>query len=301
MNIHVIISTYNGSRWIEKCLKSIFASSIPVKVNLIDNASSDDTLDIVIRKFPSVDITPNYENIGFGRANNILLRKALDEGADFVFLINQDAWVDENAIEGLVQIHRHHPEYGIISPAHLNGSGTAFDTLFGIYCRHCPGLFSDLYLRSTKELYSINFVNGAFWLISRKCLLKTGLFDPIFPLYGEDLDFVARARAKGFKIGIAPAYRGFHDRDNRAVSLVHTKRIKKIKYIRVLKDTENSFPKALTKYLIQFNKNVFKPLFRLNLRSSYQEFKIGINVLSSINKILYSRRACSKPGAYLNG
>jgi GT2 family glycosyltransferase len=62
MNIHVIISTYNGARWIEKCLTSIFASSIPLKVNLIDNASSDNTLDIVKKKFPAVDITPNYEN-----------------------------------------------------------------------------------------------------------------------------------------------------------------------------------------------------------------------------------------------
>jgi len=301
MNIHVIISTYNGARWIEKCLKSIYASSIPVKVNLIDNVSSDNTLDIIRKHFPEVDITPNHENIGFGRANNILLRKALDDGADFVFLMNQDAWVDENTIAGLVQIHHQHPEYGIISPTHLNGSGTAFDTLFGIYCRHCPGLFSDLYLQSAKELYSINFVNGAFWLVSRDCLLKTGLFDPIFPLYGEDLDFAARARVKGFKIGVAPAYRGFHDRDNRPASLVHARRIKKIKYIRVLKDTEKSFPQALTDYLIQFNKNVFKPLFRLNLRLSYHEFKIGMNVLSSINKILYSRKACSKPGAYING
>lgn len=300
MNIHVIISTYNGARWIEKCLKSVFASTIPVTVSLIDNDSSDSTLDIISTKFPDVDITPNRKNIGFGRANNILLRKALDDGADFVFLMNQDAWIDEDTIEGLVRIHRQHPEFGIISPAHLNGNGTAFDTLFGIYCRHSPGLFSDLYLQSLKDLYHINFVNGAFWLVSRECLLKTGLFDPIFPLYGEDLDFVARARNKGFKIGVAPAYRGFHDRDNRPASLVHARRIKKIKYIRVLKDTEKSFPQALTSYLIQFNKNVFKPLFRLNLMLSYQEFRIGMNVLASIDKILHSRKVCSKPGAYIN-
>jgi len=300
MNIHVIISTYNGARWIEKCLKSVFASSIPVKVKLIDNASSDNTLEIISKQFPEVDVTPNYKNIGFGRANNILLRKALNDGADYVFLMNQDAWVDENTIDGLVQIHRQHAEFGIISPTHLNGSGTAFDTLFGIYCRRSPGFFSDLYLQSVKDLYPINFVNGAFWLISRECLLKTGLFDPIFPLYGEDLDFVTRARIKGFEIGVAPAYRGFHDRDNRPESSVHLRRIKKIKYIRVLKDTEKSFPKALTNYLIQFNKNVFKPLFRLNLRSSYQEFRIGMNVLASVDKILISRKACSKSGAYIH-
>lgn len=301
MNVHVIISTYNGVKWIEKCLASVFASSIPLKVSLIDNASLDNTLEIVRTRFPDVEITPNFENIGFGRANNILLRKALEDKADFVFLLNQDAWVDKNTIEGLIRIQKLNPEFGVLSPAHLNGAGTALDTMFGLYCKHCPGLFSDLYLQSLKDIYNITFVNGAFWLVSRECLLKTGLFDPIFPLYGEDLDFVARARSVGFGIGLAPAFRGYHDRENRPSSIMHARRIKKIKYIRVLKDTEKSFPQALTSYFIQFNKNLLKPLFRFNLESSYQELKIGIDVLASIDKIIHARKACSKPGAYING
>lgn len=299
MNIHVIISTHNGSPWIEKCISSLLSSSIPLKVQVIDNVSTDNTLEIVKTRFPQVEITPNPVDIGFGKANNILIRKALQDKADYVFLLNQDAWVDRDTIEGLVKIHQNNPQYGILSPVHLNGAGSGIDHLFSIYCRHAPGFLSDLYLNKLKDVYDIDFINAALWLVPTGCLYKAGLFDPIFSLYGEDMDLAKRIKMKGYKIGLAPALRGYHDRENRPPSIAHTRRIKKIKYINFLKDTKKKFPKVLASYLLTFTQNFFGDLFRLKVNSSYHELKIGMSVMRSLNKIIQSRKECIKDGAYI--
>ncbi|RYF45155.1 MAG: glycosyltransferase family 2 protein, partial [Cytophagaceae bacterium] len=154
------------------------------------------------------------KNLGFGKANNIGIKYALENGANYVFLLNQDAWVDSSVIKDLISIHHQNSEYGVLSPIHLNGRGTSLDTNFAVGCSPvtCPGFLSDLYTGNITSLYSIHFVMAAIWLIPREVFYKVGLFDPLFPHYGEDVDYLQRIRFFGFKIGICPHLRGYHDR-----------------------------------------------------------------------------------------
>ena len=86
---YVIVVTYNGSKWIDKCFGSLVNSTIPLQIFAVDNGSSDGTPDIIRSKFPSVQVIENKENLGFGQANNIGIRQAYDAGADYVFLLNR--------------------------------------------------------------------------------------------------------------------------------------------------------------------------------------------------------------------
>ena len=70
------------------------------------------------------------KNIGFGKANNIGISLAMKKGADYVFLLNQDAWVEDKTLEKLINIHRKQPKFGIVSPMHLNGKGDELDYNF---------------------------------------------------------------------------------------------------------------------------------------------------------------------------
>ena len=124
MKILTIIVTYNGLQWYERCLGSLQHSTIPVDIMVIDNASQDGSADWIAAHYPEINLIRSDKNLGFGQANNIGMRYALDNGYDYVFLLNQDAWLHtKDCIERLVQAAENHPEYMIMSALWLYGSG----------------------------------------------------------------------------------------------------------------------------------------------------------------------------------
>lgn len=218
MIVYVIIITYNPKKWIEKCLSSLKQSSCIVQTIVVDNNSSDGSIDYIKKNFSEVILIENNVNLGFGAANNLGIKKAYEEGADYVFLLNQDAWIEPDTIEKLVSAHQKEPKYGVVSPIHLNGKGDALDDNFSFYiaANKCKGLQSDIFLKKLKEkVYPIEFVNAAAWLLSRECIIKVGGFNPSFFHYGEDDNYIQRVKYHNLEVGILTTALIFHDRDKR--------------------------------------------------------------------------------------
>lgn len=211
--ILVIIVTYNAMKWIDRCIGSVINSSVKSDIYIVDNGSNDGTQEYVRQNFPAIIFIQSKENLGFGKANNIGLQYALDNNYDYVYLLNQDAWVMPNTFELLIVQQKANPQYGILSPIQIEANMKALDRNFSNLCT--PELFSSLYFRQVESVYSVNFVMAAHWLISRQCLLAVGGFSPTFPHYGEDTNYVDRAIYHGFKIGIVPYAEAVHDRENR--------------------------------------------------------------------------------------
>lgn len=215
MKVFVIIATYNAMHWIEKCLCSILNSSIPVEIIIVDNCSSDGTKEFITSNFNTVNIYKQDKNLGFGAANNLGLELALKRGGDYFLLLNQDAYVEPNTIEVLVNTMEINNDYGVLSPIHLNGNGDEIDLYFQIYSgpNKCKNFYSDIFLRKKmKSIYDLPFVNAAVWLLSKKTLEMVGGFNPYFFHYAEDNDYLNRCRYKKLKVGIVPEVRAFHDR-----------------------------------------------------------------------------------------
>ncbi len=223
MEVAVIIVTYNTTKnnWIGKCLNSINSSSIPLNTIIIDNASTDNTVDIIKNNYPNVDLTESKENLGFAKANNLGIKLAYKSGADYIFLLNHDAWVEPNTIKTLIEIHQENPQYGIVSPIHLNGAGDNLDLNFYKYLGNIEKagrlLMTDLIKKKPlRDIYEMKFVNAAAWMISRECIEKVGDFDDIlFQHYGEDNNYLQRMFYHGFKLGVVPNCFVFHDREDR--------------------------------------------------------------------------------------
>lgn len=217
--IYSVIATYNGERWIEKCLGSLIQSSAPVQVVVVDNCSKDNTISIIKSNFPQVTLIINNKNMGFGYANNQGITKALLSGATHIFLLNQDASIKDNTVYLLMNILQAHPDYGILSPLHYNGDGTDLDYGFQCYIssEYPVDLLSKIKSASNdlKDIYSVFFINAAAWMISRNCIEKTGLFHPVFFHYGEDVNYCNRVLFHGFKIGFTPRAAIFHDRNDK--------------------------------------------------------------------------------------
>lgn len=238
MKTLTIIVTFNAMPWIEMCLDSLRRSTITPDFFIIDNGSTDGTQQFIREKFPDAELIQSNENLGFGRANNIGFQKALDEGYDYVYLLNQDAWVMPDTINTLIDIHKRNPEYGVLSPMQLQANEKHFDNNFlcnVLKLAQCGSntFEEDLFFNRLKEVYDVNFVMAAHWLISRKCIETVGGFSPTFPHYGEDDNYLQRCQYWGFKIGIVPIAKAVHDRENRKYSDVRHQYISK--YIEALK------------------------------------------------------------------
>jgi GT2 family glycosyltransferase len=213
----VIIVTYDGAKWIDKCLGSLIYSTIPLEVIVVDNGSSDGTPQKIRQGYPNVEIIETHKNLGFGKANNIGIKKAYEAGAEHIFLLNQDAWVEPDTIEKLIKTAERFPDYGIISPLHLNGDGSALDYGFINYLcgSRIKNHISDIYIKPKAEhaeIYPLDFVNAAFWLLPRKTIEIVGGFNPLFFQYGEDQDYVNRCHYFNLKVGIVPSAKAYHGR-----------------------------------------------------------------------------------------
>jgi GT2 family glycosyltransferase len=223
--VYVVIVTYNPKQWIDKCFSSLRKSNIHIKTIVIDNGSTDGSQDIIQEKFPEIEFIDTKENLGFGKGNNIGIKRAYDAGADYIFLLNQDAWIENNTIEKLIEVASRNLEYGIISPIHLNGSGSTLDYNFSFYIATgiSKSLFSDMYLNTYEnKIYSQKFVNAAAWLMTRKCIENVGGFSPSFFHYSEDDNYCQRVIYHGFKIGVVPMVKIYHDRDSTKKGLYFT-------------------------------------------------------------------------------
>ena len=126
--ILVIIVTYNAMKWAEKCFTSLRNSSVTSDVIVVDNGSTDGSQEFIHEHFPEVELIENKENLGFGRANNIGLRKALEDKYEYAYLLNQDAWVLPNTFEELIAVSEKHPEYGVLSPMQLKAVFNGLET-----------------------------------------------------------------------------------------------------------------------------------------------------------------------------
>lgn len=234
--ILVTIVTYNARPWIDKCLESLMTSSVPVDILVVDNASPDGTADYIHDFYPDVELVENTSNFGFGAANNIGLRRTLERGYDFVYLLNQDAWIKKDTLEVLVSNWK--DGYGILSPVQLSAKGKMdkqFDKKCGKLLKEAPKG-----LDGAKRVVEVPFVMAAHWLVSRKAVETVGGFSPAFSQYGEDDNYIDRLHHFGLKVGVVPDAKAVHDRDGRKTSRERRMRLKCVATVVKLSNPDHS-------------------------------------------------------------
>lgn len=268
----IIIATYNAMPWLSKCVESTKSYDVVV----VDNNSTDGTVNFIKENYPSITILPQKENTGFGAANNIGISHALRQGADYVFLLNQDAYLAEDTIEKLIEVHKKNDNFGILSPIHLNGKGDRLDQNFSNYLNYDanPDFYSDFVLKkSLSTVYEVPFVNAAGWLISKNCLETIGGFDPIFFHYGEDDNYCQRVLFHGLKIGVVPQVFIKHDRETRIFkqeqdrekeASSNQERAMKLKYANINTEDFN----GIKIFIKKSNKAAIKSFIKLRFKSS---------------------------------
>lgn len=208
----IIVVTYNGDQWIQRCLQSGHIAESDVIV--IDNGSTDNTLGIIRDKFPQTHLIQSGENLGFGKANNIGINYALKNKYEYILLLNQDAWIESNWIPECITMMEQ-LDLSLISPVQLSAE-KQIDAKFSEHItRYSRGKdFARIKDKSTMPAYT-TFFNAACWLVKSDAFRQIGMFNPIFPHYGEDNEFLNRMTYSHLKYAILPKYEVIHDRHYR--------------------------------------------------------------------------------------
>ncbi len=289
--------------WLERCLNSIDHDRY--KTVVVDNASKDLTITVIKSQYPHVILFEERDNLGFGQGNNKGISYALNNGAEHVFLLNQDAYLVDDCLESLISLQQKKQEYGILSPIHVNKEVDRIDAKFLSFIhrdKQACQFLSDAVLDSEiKEVYDAPFLNAAGWLLSRECLMKVGGFDPIFFHYGEDRNYCQRVLYHGFAIGFVPDTFMIHDREDRPDPKVkkfsqiyydRKERLMKVQYadlnlaldktLSKLQDDQKKLDKKILKSKLKFQTETVKNLQRT--KSLYRDVQIQIK--DSVNKNL---------------
>jgi hypothetical protein len=216
MDLSVIIVNYNVRQFLENALASLTraAAGMQVEIFVVDNASSDGSVEMVRAKFPGVTVMENSVNVGFARANNAAIRRAQGK---YLLLVNPDTVVQEDTLRTMVEFFGSHPDAGLAGCKILNPDGTfqlpcrrsfptpwvAFTKIFGLSALF-PGsrLFGryNLTYLDPDRTYQVDAVSGSFMMITRAAFERVGGLDESFFMYGEDLDWCYRVQESGFRV-----------------------------------------------------------------------------------------------------
>lgn len=207
MIFHIIVS-YKSEKWLERCLSTLFIDE-PSNVGciLIDNANMEpEFVRNLQSQYPSVRYISTGSNLNYGGGNNLGIEIALNEGAEYISLINPDTWFEPNWLSPLIQAFEQNPDFGILAPFQLQ------------YHDNEPALWSVGNLLRGKSLpevlneplIELPFTEGSCMVIRRSVFEKIGGFDPIYEMYYEEIDLCRRARRAGFRVGIIPSARYHH-------------------------------------------------------------------------------------------
>ena len=215
MKLSVIIVNYNVKYFLEQCLRSVLKASkyVETEIFVVDNNSSDNSLEYLIPLFPEISFIANKNNPGFSKANNQAIELAQ---GDYILLLNPDTVVGEHTFSNTCDFMDNHPDAGGLGVKMINGYGdflpeskrgfpspwNSFCKIFGL-SRIFPQspVFAQYHLRylNENEIHTVDVLAGAFMLLRKSTLNKTGLLDDAFFMYGEDIDLSYRIRLAGYE------------------------------------------------------------------------------------------------------
>lgn len=213
--LSVVIVNYNVKYLLEQCLYSVRAATVGMdrEIFVVDNNSTDGSVEYLRPLFPDVIFIANDDNPGFAKANNQAIRQAKGE---YILILNPDTVVGEESLRTLCYFMDEHPKAGAVGVKMLNANGVflpeskrAFPTPWVSFCKlfglarlfprsRTFARYSLPYLSPEKQ-HKVDVLAGAFILARQEALKQSGLFDEAFFMYGEDIDLSYRIKLAGYE------------------------------------------------------------------------------------------------------
>ena len=212
MLISVILVSYNTAQMSVEALDSLFTSQgdFTLEVFVVDNASKDNSVQVIKKAYPNITLIENKKNVGFGRANNQVLDFAKGE---YILLLNTDAFVQAETLQKTVQHMQAHARCGVLGVKLLGRDGELqpscryFPTPFNLFAsrvglhRLLPNIkMVDDTDWNSSLTQNCDWVPGCYYLVRKSVIDQVGLFDPLFFLYSEEVDHCYATKKAGWEV-----------------------------------------------------------------------------------------------------
>lgn len=220
MDLSIIIVNYNTKKLTFECIESIYKSNMnyQFEIYMVDNNSSDDSVQVIKDNFPKVNVIANKENVGFSRANNQAIQ--LSKGR-YVLLLNSDTIVRETTLDTIIKFMDDYKDVGVTGCKVILPDGTldkachrgfptpdaSFYYMTGIAKKFPNNPRFNKYHKSylnLNEIHEIDCLVGAFMMVRREAIDEVGMLDEEFFMYGEDIDWCYRIKEAGWKVYYYP-------------------------------------------------------------------------------------------------
>lgn len=212
-DVSVIIVSYNSERLLPRTLAALKAGcgQLRLQVVVVDNASRDRSVELLKRDFPNVERIENATNLGFGRANNQAMSRARGR---YILLLNPDAFVAPDTLPKTVSFMDSHPQSGVLGVKLVDENGRVQPSAFRFPTPWNIFLSASRFDRLTGQpalarqddgrSHPCDWVRGCFYLIRREVVETTGLFDPRYFLYYEEVDHCRSLRGTVWEVTYYP-------------------------------------------------------------------------------------------------
>lgn len=211
-SVDILVCNFNTKHLLGEMVSAVERSlpMPPVRYLVVDNASTDGSVAHIRAEHPNFELVCNHTNVGFGRANNQLLPYIK---ADYVLLLNTDAFVEPNTLPKTLRYMQDHPNCGVLGVRLLSRDGSLQPC-----CRYFPTPLNTFLQRTGLGRFmpwvrlpddmtwdhlgarECDWVPGCYYLVRKEVLDEIGLFDPRFFLYCEEVDHCRRVKAAGWKV-----------------------------------------------------------------------------------------------------
>jgi GT2 family glycosyltransferase len=213
-SVAIIIVIWNGRQDTVECLESLRKDTyLHKRLIVVDNGSSDDSVAWIRERFPETTVIENHANLGFTGGNNVGIRQAAAEGAEYVYLLNNDTTVEPDALSTLVDVAEKEPRFGLLAPV-MHYFDPPRDIWFaGSRILLKAGLMVHDNSRQPARSdapYEVPWVSGCAILMRMSLARRMQGFDDRYYLTFEDVDLSLRVREAGLAVVTVPAARIYH-------------------------------------------------------------------------------------------
>ncbi len=200
--IGILILNQNGEGWLPVIYDSIRSQRQPhVRVYLVDNASTDSSVELTLEKYPDVIVIRMPQNLGYCMAYNLAMPYAFADGCAWVIWANNDIRLEPSCLKEMARVPTTDPRIGVVGPGFL--AWNSDDPNYYMVGNH-PYAIDPTGVMPSKAI-DVDWVEGSFLMVSRRCAEAVGPLDPYLFFYWEETDFCRRARYLGWRVVLAPS------------------------------------------------------------------------------------------------
>jgi GT2 family glycosyltransferase len=290
--IGILVLNRNGEEWISRLFESIRVQRYDqVRVYLVENASTDRSVELTLRKYPEVAVVQMHRNLGYCMAYNLAMPFAFADGCEWVVWANNDIRLEPGCLWELARVGTMDPKIGVIGPGFL-----AWDTDEPNYYMVGNHPYAITAMKSqSPDPIDVEWVEGSFLMARRQCVEGVGPLDPYLFFYCEETDFCRRARYLGWRVVLAPRslarhYAGGWSQGSRQNTLQKNWLQSRNYYIYHLANPFQSFSRNMMETTHLFGVKIREHLNNHSTTSTFVETRVFLSILRNLRTVFLKWR-----------